>query len=348
MITSRSESRFLLARPRGGLNDTLCQIELCLRHAETFDRTLILDLSRSRGLLEFERYFRWKTPLANVQVEVTPNQIARLNLLPCRPAAATGKLADYRNYTARRLDGRVINCLEGTTLPLFSDLSRNYPEPVLLHDTWGGGDFSKSFLQRVTLVPGLAREIAESILSLGSDYAAIHIRHTDFRTEDWRSFLKSIRSELTGRTVLMCSDNAEVVEGARMILKEANVRTVTEISRHDGRPLHNRTDADQASVIQIHHKAFIDLFCLAAATDLFWTVEGRLRASGFSRLAGALCEDRALLASLLGETTSSISTVPGRVHQVLPWKTKALMLPRRMSQELRRLARAVAKILGVR
>jgi hypothetical protein len=344
----RHLSRFLLARPRGGLNDTLCQIELCLRHAETFDRTLMLDLSHSKGCLDFDTYFRWNSPMVNVQVDVTPNQIAMLNLLPCRPAEVTGRLADYRNRTARPSGGRVVNCLEGTTIPLSSDLSRDYPEPVLLHDAWGGGDASKSFLQRVTLEPGLAREIASTILPLGSDYAAIHVRHTDFRTEDWRSFLKSIRGGLRGRTVLMCSDNAEVIEGARMILKDAHVRTVTEISRGDGRPLHFWPDADQATVVQVHHKAFIDLFSLAAAADLYRTVESHLHMSGFSRLAGALCEDRTLLASLLGEATSSISTVPGRVHHVIPWKTKALMLPRRMREKLRHLGRAAATVLGLR
>lgn len=347
MIVARRENRFLLARPRSGLNDTLCQIELCLRHAETFDRTLLLDLSRSKGLLEFDRFFRWKGPMANVQVAVLPDQIAVLNALPCRPAEATGRLAHYRQHT-RYSDGRAINCLEGTHIPLFSDLSRDYPEPLLLHDTGGGGDSSRNFLQRVTLEPGLAREIAANILSLGPDYAAIHVRHTDFRTEDWQSFLKSIRGGLRGRTVLMCSDNAEVIEGARMILKDAHVRTVTEVSRRDGRPLHVFPDADHATVIQVHRRAFIDLFCLAGAADLFWSVEHQLHASGFSRLAGALCEDRALLASLLDEASSPISTVAGQAHQVIPWKTKALRLPRRMRQGVLHLGRTAAKVLGLR
>jgi hypothetical protein len=344
----RHLNRFLLARLRGGLNDTLCQIELCLRHAETFDRTLILDLSDSKGFSKFERFFRWKVPAAGVQTILLPDRITMLNALPCRPAEVTGRLTDYRSCNARLPDGRMVNCLEGTTIPLSSDLSRDYPEPVLLHDARRGGDYSKSFLQRVTLEPGLAREIAENFLSLGPDYAAIHIRHTDFRTEDWRSFLKSIRGDLSGRTALVCSDNVAVIEGARMILKDTHVRTVTEIPRRDGRPLHVWPDADQATVSEVHHKAFIDLFCLAAATDLFWTVEWQLRASGFSRLAGALCEDRALLTSLLGEASSSISVVPGRVHHVIPWKTKALVLPRRMKRWLISTGWTVAKIFDRR
>jgi hypothetical protein len=343
----RQLTRFLLARPRGGLNDTLCQIELCLQHAENFDRMLVLDLSRSKGFFEFDRFFRFKEPQANIQIHASPERLNLLNSLPCRPAEVTGRLAEYRNIT-RHSDGRTVNCLEGTHIPLFSDLSRDYPEPLLLHDTGGGGESSKSFLQRVTLEPGLAREIAAKILSLGPDYAAIHVRHTDFRTEDWRSFLKSIRGGLRGRTVLICSDNVEVVEGARMILKDAHVRTVTEISRRDGQPLHKWPDADQATVIQVHRKALIDLFCLAGATDLFWSVESQLHASGYSRLAGALCEDRALLASVLGEASSSIGTVAGRVQQVIPWRTKVLRWPRRMRQLLMHMLRTAATVLGLR
>ena len=348
MTAPRHLSRFLLARPRGGLNDTLCQIELCLRHAETFDRTLMLDLSHSKGFLDFDTYFRWNRPMVNVQVDTTPKQIAMLNRLLCRPAEVTGRLTGYRSNNTRLPDGRVVNCLEGTSIPLSSDLSRDYPEPVLLHDTRRGGDFSKSFLQRVTLEPGLAREIARKIQSLGADYAAIHVRHTDFRTEDWRSFLKAIRGALRGRPVLICSDNAEVIEAARRVLTGACVHTVTEISRRDGRPLHVWPGADRATVIQVHRNAFIDLCCLAAAKDLYWTVEPQLQASGFSRLAGALCQDRVLLASLLGEATSSIDIVPGRVHQVITWKTKALVWPRKLGRKLAHWGRKVAGFVGVR
>ncbi len=348
MIVPGIENRFLLARPRAGLNDTLCQIELCLRHAETFGRTLVLDLSGSQGLSGFGRFFQWKSPMAHVQVDLSPDRIAMLNALQCRPAEVTGRLTTYRNGKARLPDGRVANCLEGTAVPLSSDLGRDYPEPVLLHDTWGGGDESRDFLRRVTLEPGLASAVAESIASLGPGYAAIHIRHTDFRTEDWRSFLRSIRGDLRRRTVLICSDNAAVIAGAREILRPADVRTVAEIPSRAGLPLHLLTDAEQATAIRIHRIAMIDLLSLAAATDLYLTGNAQLRMSGFSRLAGALCEDRTLLASLLGEAASAIGVVPGRVHQVVLWRTRALAFPRRVRRRLMRLGWTAAKALGLR
>lgn len=348
MTFPHRQDRFLLARPRGGLNDTLCQIELCLQHTERFDRTLILDLSRSKGLLEFDAVFRLTASTANVLIGAPPERIAMLNQLPCRPRQVTARLADYRSHTARLSDGRVANCLEGTKIPLSSDLRTDYSEPVLLHDAWGGGDSSKRFLQRVTLEPGLAREIARIVMSLGPNYAAVHIRHTDFRTDDWRAFLKSIRGRTSGRTVLICSDNAEVIAGARTILSGADVRTASEILYEDGRPLHGRTDTDRSMLIQAHRNALIDLIALAGAKDFYRTVNGQLVTSGFSRLAGALCEDRALLASLLGEVHSSISPIPGRVHHIRLWRTRALVLPRWMRQSFRRLGRIAARIFGLR
>ena len=146
----------------------------------------------------------------------------------------------------------------------------------------------------------------------------------------------------------MCSDNAEVIDGARTILIDAHVRTVTEIARSDGRPLHAWSDADLATVAQVQQRALIDLFALAAAADLYRTVGSQLRLSGFSRLAGELCEDRTLLASLLGKATSSISMVPGRVHHVIPWKTKAFLVPRRWRKKLWRLGRMAAEVFGLR
>ena len=35
--------KYLLCRPRGGLNDTLNQIELCWRYSEIYNRILIID-----------------------------------------------------------------------------------------------------------------------------------------------------------------------------------------------------------------------------------------------------------------------------------------------------------------
>lgn len=35
--------RYLLCRPRGGINDTLNQIELCWRYARSYNRILVVD-----------------------------------------------------------------------------------------------------------------------------------------------------------------------------------------------------------------------------------------------------------------------------------------------------------------
>ena len=65
---SGSSSKYLLCRPRGGLNDTLTQISLCLDYAFKFKRHLIIDTMRSGILDRFDNYFEPVIPFQNLSL----------------------------------------------------------------------------------------------------------------------------------------------------------------------------------------------------------------------------------------------------------------------------------------
>jgi hypothetical protein len=57
---SPQTERYLLCRPHGGLNDTLCQIEKCWKYALKSDRVLIIDTRNSGLHADFSEYFEAK------------------------------------------------------------------------------------------------------------------------------------------------------------------------------------------------------------------------------------------------------------------------------------------------
>ena len=61
---------------------------------------------------------------------------------------------------------------------------------------------------------------------------------TDIRT-DYRSFLSKVAPQLTGRRVLVCSDDRAVIRSAEDILAGSQVFTVTETEDTGGQPLHH-------------------------------------------------------------------------------------------------------------
>ena len=73
------KEKFLLCRPQGGLNDTLCQIELCWRYAARFNRTLIIDARKSGLHADFSEFFQQKKASNKILLDVSSEMFDFLN-----------------------------------------------------------------------------------------------------------------------------------------------------------------------------------------------------------------------------------------------------------------------------
>ena len=112
---------------------------------------------------------------------------------------------------------------------------------------------------------------------------------TDIRT-DYRSFQSKVAPQLTGRRVLVCSDDRAVIRSAEDILAGSQVFTVTETEDTGGQPLHHRgvsRDGDEPRRLTIN--MLVDLLCLASSRHLLVTAsQKQCSNSGFSSLAKLL------------------------------------------------------------
>lgn len=279
--------RYLLARPCGGFNDCLVQLDAARRHAERYGRTLIIDTNRSGLKAGFETLFATRPNFGCPVIMWSSEVGAALDTLKSvRPTELTYRITSYQStddkdtWLHRDTETKVLTSI---------DLERDHPETLIVQERAGGGIESLRILRKVSLRPEVATEVAARLSTLGTDYDAIHIRHSDYRT-DFEGFLQRISPVFAGRKLLVCTDSAEVKEAAPRILgKRVEVISVAEPPDTKGQPLHNTELADR-------HAANLDLLteiiAMARAQRFIFTqldrTHLRWKFSGFAMLVTAI------------------------------------------------------------
>ncbi len=291
-----SLDRVLLCFPHGGLNDTLCQIEKCWQYAEQFNRLLVIDAQRSGLLGHFSDFFRPRPEYPRVLSRLSLQDLTALDQLDCRPAAAKGKLGTFKILYSK--ESRQF-CEQESGTPLTFDFDRDHPEPLLVHAQCGGGTLSTKLLHRVTLSRQAQTHITKKLATLPDRYIGIHVRNTDYETDYVRLF-ESVFERATGQSVLVCSDDADVIAHAKAFFSRSTVVTVSEIPQKDRRPLHRRGTWKGERERQFATiAALTDLLALGGADELFFANVTAGHPSGFSLLAHYLAKNRRLIGELL-------------------------------------------------
>jgi len=300
--------RFVLCRPKGGLNDSLVQIERCWRYAAQYDRTLVIDSTTSGMMDKFENYFVPALSSVEVLADLRPDLLNHLNAMSVRPTQLSGRLRHYED----RYSAAVWNFVEaesGTQLSF--DLTMNHEEHCLVHQQCGGGIESLDCLSRLRFTRSVAASIGDTLNAIGDNYLAVHVRNTDYRT-DFRGFFKSIASEVTGKRLLVCSDDAKCIDFARTYFRKSEVFTVSRPPDTEGKPLHYQPVPEDRR-FRLNVDMFTDLLALSLATKLFTTevryprkfeflrflAPGKALVSGFSRLAQMLNANQEVARNLL-------------------------------------------------
>ena len=324
--------RVLLCVPRGGLNDTLCQIEKCWRYAAQFDRQLIIDTRRSGLMGQFSDYFSILEKDTQVLNTLEHHHLTLLGARDCFPTELRGRLTTYTT-TPTQGEAKTTYCDRESGAPVTFDFSADYPQDVLIHEQSGGGELSFSLLSKLVLADGVLPTIHERLSALPRDYLGVHIRNTDLKT-DYETFFREIYPSTIEKTVLVCSDDPNVITCARRLLDRSEVITTggVQISLNalNGLPLHRSikllSDRDKrAQTLNL----LVDLIALGLAKDVLTTkCSNKDGYSGFSNLASHLCMSRPLLGSLL----SSSVTLPLKQARILV-RTQAEEVARRAHLE---------------
>lgn len=317
-------NRFIFCIPITGLNDTFNQIERCWKHAERYNRTLVIDTRISGLNCDFWELFDIKNCFPDNEIAGPFFDIVdRAKYLTTRPIGLSGNPAPLRSeITYSENADRLIETGESLRLNLEID----YPEQVLVHVSRGGGNESHKLLDKVQLNTSTRNEVVGRLKHLPQSYVAAHVRNTD-ATSNYMDFFKKNRSFFEHKNVLICSDDQTVVDFAAEYLRRSTVFTTGVTRSRDGQPLH----AGESAILRGREQAveaLVDLIALSQSTELkFPRVKHGLgdtpvkkmknlvnvaigrrslsRLSGFTSLASYLHENDQVLRSFLGDTETS-------------------------------------------
>jgi hypothetical protein len=293
--------RVVLCRPQGGLNDVLCQIERVCRYAERFNRTAVIDTNhRSTSSIKdhFSRYFVSRQK--GVILDSTEME-SRLRSGSVVPNFLAG---DCHRYDAH-FDHEVAHFVESTTRqPITFDFTKDYAEPLLVHhDSGRENGASLAALSRLRLRADLSDELIKRLKTIGTHYAAIHIRNTDYTT-NYQPLLDQIKNHpalLNCENLFVATDDIACLQFCRSLFSGIKISSFSKLPQASGLPIHQLSDRDD--IYERNKDAILDLVMLALSSKLFFFAINPNRwgamYSGFSVLALDLQSSRKVLNGLI-------------------------------------------------
>lgn len=286
-------ARYLLCRPKGGLNDCLWQVYQTLMHSMNFQRVLIIDSSNWGICDQFSNYFETILPFRNVETVLNNQMKSDLNKASCYPPSFGGKLESYELDFCKKTGNFINRATSERPCIVLPDP----PETLLLHDQCGGGEGWKA-LQYFKLTTDVASIVRQRLSTLPKGYVAIHMRASD-TSLDYRKFLHLVRPKLEGLNILVCTDSVEAFRSSADILNKSYIHQICPILDTGGERLHDNprhTSRDS----NIH--AISDLLALANAQRIFYPSGSGIHRSGYTSLAEQLSSRRYILRQLLRTT----------------------------------------------
>ena len=288
----------LLCRPRGGFNDVLVQIEICRRYAEIHDRHLLIDTRRSFLGHSLDLVFQIGPDFGVDTLFPAAGDLHILDhIQDVRPAELAGRVSSYevvRDQSA----GLYLD--ESSRTPVLFDVSRAHEEKLLVYEQSGGGCVGLHTLKRLELNSQASQAIAKRLSHLPLDYDAVHVRHSDYKT-DYKRLLERCRPLFRNRSLVVCTDNSKVQKLAEeTFVSSTEVRFTTEIPETADTPLFA---TDYQSRYALTLDLLTDLFALGQSrrfvfTELSGGFHGKARWSGYSLLAYLIRREPEVVASL--------------------------------------------------
>ena len=301
--------KYLLVRPRGGLNDNLTQLQKAWQYAEKFGRTLIIDTEGSLGFnCAFSKVFDVVHSQCPVECSSTidlENLFSRFRVLP---HALQGLTPDYLDFHDSALEN-FVHADSGSKLSF--DFRQDHPEELIVHQQCGGGVNGFAGLARLRFGEEIRSSVINQLKPLaGKSYLALHIRHSDYRT-DYKAFFDSAAETiLSYQHCLLCTDSKEVSDYARSRFGSERILQFGVLPETGGTPLHlyaMRLGHEGRKALLFNQ--FADLLGLALGEKMLGgklTSGGLAGYSGFFVLASGLRQNPWIIAQLLGRSWGHI------------------------------------------
>lgn len=294
----KPQTKYVLCRPLGGLNDILCQIERCCRYGEQFNRVVLVDTNYRYSSHFKDRFSKYFVSLQENLIFADTLRGYFLDRLSAYPSALQGRTNSYQYYYDKETGQRNDRI---SKVRISFDFNAEYQEDLLIHTQSGGGDLSEACLSRMKLHDALADEFIDRLRAIGGPYSAIHVRNTDITT-DYSDSLRELAA-LRVSPLFVATDDKSVLEHFRNELRSSRIFSFSDLHPEAGRPLHLNLTSEKEAHTR-NKDAILDLLTLAQANKLIICKadkDGIPKSgySGYSRLAQHLNSNRNLMKSLV-------------------------------------------------
>ena len=262
--------KYLLCRPRGGLNDALSQIEWCWQYAELFNRVLIIDTEYlvATGIsVRFSKLFKTLVCNENVILNVSTSLLNNLNQLNTFPPSCKGRLDSYKTKMNENLihTDRYANTMIGIEF-------KNYEEDLLINDQFGNVGGQINALARLKLTDEFRGDVLSKLSPLiGKNHMAIHVRHTEYQS-DYKRFFEEIYDRCINQRLLICTDGFDVINYAKSFFDKTEIVTLglPPDSGGIGLVAYATFQCNDQQRYNLMVEAFADLIGLATAKEIIF------------------------------------------------------------------------------
>jgi len=303
--------RYLLCRPIGGLNDMLIQIERCCQYAEKTKRIVIIDTNAPYTTFfrdDFSNYF--ESINKNLLLSVDSINRETLNQLETYPTSISHQIFNYEPY---HVDGYFY---EKDSKQLLSfDFTKDYPQPLLVHQQCGGGGYGHMTLLRLKLKQHIALKLAEriSLIDESLNYHSIHIRNTSDKTTSYLDKLNTFQQMLSSEKIFLATDNINVLNDFKEKLNKDYIYSFSSLSKTPDVSISSEvmpinSIITNQEIKQKNEDAILDLLTLSLAKQFHFFPLDEMHGvnkspqpkfSGFTVLANNLFTWKIILKSLL-------------------------------------------------
>jgi hypothetical protein len=281
------EPRYIICIPQGGIVDMCCVVLSCIKHAQEYNRVLIIDSVNTWFNDDLNEYINIHNPyvLTHAADTITHN----INALTTYPPNVDVEKLDTVINTKK--DGKPLYTINGTSL--MTPLNQDYDAGIVIYSSQRLTGNLPELLEMCTIRPKVLDVYKSRRAQLPKKYVSVHIRNTDYNS-DVSKFIEENNHALEHNTIFLASDNKNTIDEMKTKYG-SNIVTFAYIPDNGGKPIHDGYKRTKEESRKYNIDTFVDILLLAAADEYYFSCKN----SGFSNAVADLRAKPELLKRLL-------------------------------------------------
>jgi hypothetical protein len=227
-------NKYLLCRPVGGFNDSLCHILKCYNYCKKYNRNLLIDTKYSHFINDsFDKYFTFINSNNIIYNSDTIKQIIETDIITVYPTEINKNDLYKYNFYYNRENNNIFYTFNNINISI--NLDTDYEEDLIFCIyNQGGNGFE--VIKLLYLNDWVIDYIELQYKKILKPYLSIHIRNTDYKSNYIELYEEKIDLINENINVFLATDSLEVIDFFKS--KKSNIYSFIRNIKNDNKPLH--------------------------------------------------------------------------------------------------------------